>query len=313
VQKKVDVRSNHKHGHPIKDRVLSGFLATFDQLNVSNSESPLDGFKYMNTNETLAYPNKSGSNSGNLPTMNHAPHFHEQSQSQSQPQSQSQSQSHPKPYRSAQDPADLNQSNDQYAALSKTYDQSTPRLERFRNEAHAFLQLEKGMTVVDMGCGTGKSLGWLADAVGPEGRVIGIEPSEAMLGLAQQRVAHAGWQHVALYRAPASALMECVAPASVDAFLLMFTHDVLQSDAAIADMLTAAKPGARFALAGGKFYSGLLSVMNPWVERRQRAYCTTFEGYDAPWRKLFASPRVTACQSFDRYLGIAYVAQCFVR
>jgi ubiquinone/menaquinone biosynthesis C-methylase UbiE len=207
----------------------------------------------------------------------------------------------------------LERSNAQYDALSAVYDTLTPRMEAFRSSAHALLRLERGMTVIDNGCGTGKSLAWLSRSVGSEGRVIGIEPSAAMFERARLLVQQEGLQNVELHHAAAATLSDCVAPNSADALLLMFTHDVLQSSDAIAAMLRAAKPGARFALAGGKFYSGALRMLNPWVKARQRPYCTTFEGYHAPWQTLFAMPCVSTSEVIERYLGIAYVAHCTLK
>jgi SAM-dependent methyltransferase len=46
-------------------------------------------------------------------------------------------------------------------------------------EAMASLRLQPGMRVLDAGCGTGEALGWLADAVGTEGVVIGMELAAA--------------------------------------------------------------------------------------------------------------------------------------
>src|SRR5689334_20774249 len=42
-------------------------------------------------------------------------------------------------------------------------------------QAIASLGLKPGMTVLDAGCGTGESLQWLADEVGPSGKVFGID------------------------------------------------------------------------------------------------------------------------------------------
>jgi SAM-dependent methyltransferase len=46
-------------------------------------------------------------------------------------------------------------------------------------QAIASLALQPGMRVLDAGCGTGEALGWLADAVGSEGRVVGIDLASA--------------------------------------------------------------------------------------------------------------------------------------
>jgi SAM-dependent methyltransferase len=202
--------------------------------------------------------------------------------------------------------ASLARSNLQYSRLAGKYDALTPRLEALRREAHALLRLRPGETVMDVGCGTGKSLAALANVVGASGRVIGLEPCAAMIDHARRRTA--GCKNIELVETQVDALGDQVAAASVDAFLLMFTHDVLQSTVGMEALLRAAKPGARFALAGGKFFQGPLALLNPWVKWRQRPYCTTFANYDAPWQRLFAMPGLSATHAQDRYAGIAYVA-----
>jgi SAM-dependent methyltransferase len=205
-------------------------------------------------------------------------------------------------------PASLSRSNQQYADLAAQYDALTPRLEPLRREAHGLLNLRAGDTVMDVGCGTGKSLAALAQMVGPGGHVIGVEPCAPMCTQAQSRQGEARLGNVQLIEAEIEAVAARIPPASVDAFLLMFTHDVLQSELAINALLRVAKPGARFALAGGKFFSGPLALLNPWVKRRQQPYCTTFANYDAPWRRLFAAPEITHTHWQARYGGIAYIA-----
>jgi SAM-dependent methyltransferase len=204
--------------------------------------------------------------------------------------------------------ASITRSNEQYAALATHYDALTPRLEPLRREAHAMLQLRAGETVMDVGCGTGKSLLSLSRAVGPNGQVIAIEPCGPMMAQAQARHHEQPLNNVRFVSAQIEAVLEHVPAQSVDAFLLMFTHDVLQSESAIAALLRVARPGAQFALAGGKFFSGPLALLNPWVKWRQQPYCTTFENYDAPWRRLFANEGIIEANWRLRYGGIAFVA-----
>jgi ubiquinone/menaquinone biosynthesis C-methylase UbiE len=42
-------------------------------------------------------------------------------------------------------------------------------------QAIASLRLERGMRVLDAGCGTGETLAWLREAVGPDGMVVGCD------------------------------------------------------------------------------------------------------------------------------------------
>ena len=51
----------------------------------------------------------------------------------------------------------------------------------------AIQQLDAGMNVLDVGCGTGDDVRAIAEIVGSLGRVTGIDPSEAMIGEANAR------------------------------------------------------------------------------------------------------------------------------
>lgn len=67
-----------------------------------------------------------------------------------------------------------------------------------RQRAVAALGLAPGDTAVDMGTGTGANLPSLREAVGPDGHVIGIDLSPAMLDRARRRVERRGWSNVTL-------------------------------------------------------------------------------------------------------------------
>lgn len=56
-------------------------------------------------------------------------------------------------------------------------------------EAIASLALTPGMRVLDAGCGSGEALGWLRDAVGDAGSVVGLELAAAHAVAARHRVA----------------------------------------------------------------------------------------------------------------------------
>ena len=60
------------------------------------------------------------------------------------------------------------------------------------------LELRPGDTVVEVGCGTGLNFDLLQKAVGPKGRIIGIDISEGMLDRARALVRAKGWQNVEL-------------------------------------------------------------------------------------------------------------------
>lgn len=70
--------------------------------------------------------------------------------------------------------------------------------DRFHRRAVEALRLQPGDTAVDLGCGTGANFAHLVRAVGPEGRVVGVDLSPRMLRRARARVRRHGWTNVRL-------------------------------------------------------------------------------------------------------------------
>jgi demethylmenaquinone methyltransferase/2-methoxy-6-polyprenyl-1,4-benzoquinol methylase len=73
-----------------------------------------------------------------------------------------------------------------------------------RRRGVALLGLRRGDTVLDLGCGTGLNLPLLVAAVGPTGRVIGLDRSVGMLAMARRRVAINKWACVRFVEADAT-------------------------------------------------------------------------------------------------------------
>ena len=70
--------------------------------------------------------------------------------------------------------------------------------------------------MVDVACGTGLNFPLLQEAIGPEGRVVGVDLTDAMLAQAERRVEANGWGNVELVQSDAA---EFEFPAGVDAIL----------------------------------------------------------------------------------------------
>jgi ubiquinone/menaquinone biosynthesis C-methylase UbiE len=74
-------------------------------------------------------------------------------------------------------------------------------IERYRQEAVAALELRPGDRVVELGCGTGLNFASLQQRIGPQGKIIGVDLTDAMLDVARARVAREHWSNVQLVQA----------------------------------------------------------------------------------------------------------------
>jgi arsenite methyltransferase len=198
---------------------------------------------------------------------------------------------------------DARRAIERYRAHAEGYDASAGRTMRLRRRTIEALKLRRGDAVLDVACGTGLSFPLLVAAVGGEGRVTGVELSPDMARRARERTARAGWANVTLIEA-AAADAALVGP--FDALLFNFTHDVLQSPAALAHLFAVAAPGARVAAAGSKLLPRWLEPANALVRRINAPYLTTFAGLRRPWRYLAEYvPDLDVCAAL---WGAGYIA-----
>jgi demethylmenaquinone methyltransferase/2-methoxy-6-polyprenyl-1,4-benzoquinol methylase len=94
---------------------------------------------------------------------------------------------------------------DIYRKRATRYDASgISGLNAWRKEAVRALKLRRGDHVVDIGCGTGLNFALLQEAIGPEGRIIGVDLTDAMLEQARQRTIEHGWKNVELVQSDAA-------------------------------------------------------------------------------------------------------------
>jgi demethylmenaquinone methyltransferase/2-methoxy-6-polyprenyl-1,4-benzoquinol methylase len=70
--------------------------------------------------------------------------------------------------------------------------------------------------VVDIACGTGLNFPLIEEAIGPDGRIVGVDLTDAMLAEAHDRIDSNGWSNVSLVQADAAGFDF---PTRVDAIL----------------------------------------------------------------------------------------------
>jgi SAM-dependent methyltransferase len=192
----------------------------------------------------------------------------------------------------------------QYRRRADLYDTELAPFEPIRGEAIASLELQRGDTVLDIGCGTGLSFELLHERIGKGGRIVGIEQSPEMMAKAQARVRENGWQNIDLVCAPAA---KAKVPVLADAALFHFTHDVLRESAAIGNVLSHLKRGARVVASGLQWAPPWAWPTNAFVLLAALYSVTSMEGMGHPWDKL--ARRLTDVEVRSMLTGGIYIAR----
>lgn len=172
-----------------------------------------------------------------------------------------------------------------YRRHAAGYDASAARTMALRQRTIALLQLQPGQTVLDVGAGTGLSYAGLCAGVGPAGRVLAFEHSPEMFALAQARVQRERWHNVWHVNEPAETVR---LPQPADAVLFNYVHDITRSPAALHNLFSQIRPGARVAMAGMKFFPWWTGPLNLLVWLKCRPYSAGAGALWEPWREVAA-------------------------
>jgi demethylmenaquinone methyltransferase/2-methoxy-6-polyprenyl-1,4-benzoquinol methylase len=171
-----------------------------------------------------------------------------------------------------------------------------------RRRAVGALGLRPGHTVVELGCGTGLNVPWIERDIGPGGRLIGVDLTDAMLAQAQHRIEANGWSNVSLVHADAG---EFEFPAGIDAILATYAHSLLPAPRQVIAKGTAAlSTGGRMAVLDVK----VPAAVPRWLTRRR-------DGVEAwavrrPWEEIRAAMQDTLVDVSwtELFFGSAYLA-----
>jgi len=139
-----------------------------------------------------------------------------------------------------------------------------------RNKAVNRLQLLPGNCVLEIGCGTGRNLHLLRQAVGPDGRIYGVDISEGMLEKAKGLRAKQGWENVTLTNGDA---LNYIAPESVDAVLFSLSYATMpHHKQVLKHAWNQLKAGKNLVIMDAKLPSGILGKLllpySIWIMRK---------------------------------------------
>lgn len=180
---------------------------------------------------------------------------------------------------------------------------------RLRQRMIRQLDVHPGDTVVDLACGTGLNFPALIAAIGPAGRIIGVDLSSAMLAVAQQKVVTHGWRNVSLIQADAD-MLPVIGPA--DAALCTLAIGLMPNPQAVVQTLVeTVRPGGVVLIGDAHVVSDwhgvalnplLRWVGHPWIPPvvRDRYWVA------APWKQL---QRASVDFQYEEWFGgVLYVA-----
>jgi demethylmenaquinone methyltransferase/2-methoxy-6-polyprenyl-1,4-benzoquinol methylase len=113
-----------------------------------------------------------------------------------------------------------------------------------RRRAVRALGLSPGDTVIEIACGTGLNFPLIEEVIGPTGRIVGVDLTDAMLARAQHRVETNGWSNISLVLADTA---DFDFPSDVAAILSTYAlSQVPECAEVIARGAAALSPGGRW-------------------------------------------------------------------
>jgi len=141
-----------------------------------------------------------------------------------------------------------------------------PTAQSYKQEIMEQLAIQEGATILDVGCGIGQDTQELARAVGPHGRVIGIDNSETMLQEARVRVAD---MQLPVEYILADATQLPFADASFDGCqAVRILGHLREPGQALAEMVLVARPGARIVATDGDLDLTIVEISDRTLARK---------------------------------------------
>ena len=164
---------------------------------------------------------------------------------------------------------------------------------------------QPGDTIIEIGCGTGMNFPLLQEKLGPEGKIIGVDLSEAMLKRSEYRISAAGWKNVELIHSSAA---DYAFPDVVDGIIAtgVLTYEP-DYDKVIEQGTRALASGKRWVVFDYKMPTGWFRHFVPlfaWTFRSFGISTALFER--KPWESIKRHLHNAKIQEF--YFGLIFIA-----
>jgi ubiquinone/menaquinone biosynthesis C-methylase UbiE len=171
------------------------------------------------------------------------------------------------------------------------------------------LGLRAGDSVIDMACGTGLNFPLIEEAIGPGGRIVGVDLTDAMLARAKDRIETNGWSNVSLVQADAAGFDF---PTEVNGILSTYAlSQVPECAEVIAHGAAALSEGGRWAVLDLKVPGNTPG----WLTRLGTAAVRPFAAIDEwimrqPWAVIRAAMQeeLTDLSWTELFFGTAFLA-----
>lgn len=176
------------------------------------------------------------------------------------------------------DALETNQPDDWSGEMGQRWNRYIDRFESMitpvGNAAIEFAAFRRGQSVIDIGCGGGPSTFQIADQVGDDGHVTGVDMSPDLIATAKARQKELGWKNIDFVVGDAATLefarrYDCL----FSRFGVMFFEDPY---AAFGNLARAINPGGRAAICcwgppqANPWMTDLMSVVSGYVELPRR-------------------------------------------
>jgi ubiquinone/menaquinone biosynthesis C-methylase UbiE len=175
----------------------------------------------------------------------------------------------------------------------------------FRRIAVDRIGLQPGARVLEIGCGTGRNLPFLREAVGPNGQVYGVDFSPGMLARARGLVARGGWTNIHLTESDAA---DYRTPEPLDGVMFGLSYNTMPHHRVVlARALELLKPGGRLVIMDAKLPPGFGGKMvlpfSIWLMK----WTVLGNPHIRPWEHL--APLVDGFEMEEFLFGSYYVCR----